>query len=303
MSVAMSQQAERQRRADGRHAVPGPGGSVDPDCPALGVHGDGLGQGRAVGIGPVDATTRARRGRALRSGARIASGMVLVMATAIVARQGLSGFEIGVFRSINRLPAAIATPTQLVMQAGALPAAFVAAIIALTVRKGRLAAAVVLAGAGAWMTAKLVKSIVGRGRPGSLLDGVVHHGAIDSGLGFPSGHAALAAAVIVVASPQLGRVGRRAGWTVVAIVAIARIYVGAHLPLDVLGGAALGWTIGHGVRAVLFGPMTRVEQVAAVLPAPGGELTQIHGVGVAGGAEMAGQQASSVARSTSNGTG
>jgi glycosyltransferase 2 family protein len=269
MSVAMSQQTERQRPADGRHAVPGAGGSVAPDCPAPCVHADGLGQRRPVGIGPVDATTMAQRGRAQRNGVRIASGMVLVMATAIVAREGLSGIEIDVFRSINRLPAAIATPIQLVMQAGALPAAFVAAIIALTARKGRLAAAVVLAGAGAWMTAKLVKSIVGRGRPGSLLDGVVHHGAIDRGLGFPSGHAALAAAVVVVASPHLGRVGRRAGWTVVAIVAIARMYVGAHLPLDVLGGAALGWTIGHGVTTVLFGPLTRVEQVAVVLPAPG----------------------------------
>jgi undecaprenyl-diphosphatase len=28
-------------------------------------------------------------------------------------------------------------------------------------------------------------------------------------------------------------------------VGIARIYVGAHLPLDVVGGLSLGWAIAH----------------------------------------------------------
>jgi membrane-associated phospholipid phosphatase len=35
-------------------------------------------------------------------------------------------------------------------------------------------------------------------------------------------------------------------------VCVARVYVGAHLPLDVVGGAALGLAAGTGVR-LLFG--------------------------------------------------
>lgn len=39
-------------------------------------------------------------------------------------------------------------------------------------------------------------------------------------------------------------------WTIVALVGIARIFVGAHLPLDVVGGMLLGGIIGAAVRAV-----------------------------------------------------
>jgi glycosyltransferase 2 family protein len=42
------------------------------------------------------------------------------------------------------------------------------------------------------------------------------------------------------------------------MVAFARIYVGAHLPLDVLGGAAMGWAIGSLVH-FLFGAPPRRE--------------------------------------------
>jgi glycosyltransferase 2 family protein len=40
------------------------------------------------------------------------------------------------------------------------------------------------------------------------------------------------------------------------VVCLARIYVGAHLPLDVLGGIALGLAIGAAVR-LAFGRLAR----------------------------------------------
>jgi membrane-associated phospholipid phosphatase len=39
------------------------------------------------------------------------------------------------------------------------------------------------------------------------------------------------------------------------LVALARMYVGAHLPLDVLGGAGLGLAVG-GVTRLLLPPVT-----------------------------------------------
>jgi membrane-associated phospholipid phosphatase len=51
--------------------------------------------------------------------------------------------------------------------------------------------------------------------------------------------------------PWLPRWGR---WLVVAAVAavfLARMYVGAHLPLDMVGGAALGLGIGVAARLLL----------------------------------------------------
>jgi undecaprenyl-diphosphatase len=47
----------------------------------------------------------------------------------------------------------------------------------------------------------------------------------------------------VVAWPWLGRRGRVVVATLVAVVCLARVYVGAHLPLDVLGGASLGLAV------------------------------------------------------------
>jgi undecaprenyl-diphosphatase len=101
-----------------------------------------------------------------------------------------------------------------------------------------------------------------------------------SGLGFPSGHAAVAAAMMTAASPHLSPPARGAGWTVVALVATARMYVGAHLPLDVAGGLLLGWTIGSSVRlapgavpalgAAAEGARSWCEEAAARLAAGGG---------------------------------
>ena len=47
-----------------------------------------------------------------------------------------------------------------------------------------------------------------------------------------------------VVTPYLRAGWRVVPWAIVALVAFARIYLGAHAPLDVLGGAALGLMIG-----------------------------------------------------------
>lgn len=141
-----------------------------------------------------------------------------------------------------------------VMQAGALVAVFVAGVLALIARRPRLAGLLVLAGGTAWILAKLVKRVVERGRPEVYFDDVVIRGAVQLGQGFPSGHVAVAAAMATVAIPYVNRTGRVILWTVVALVALARVYTGAHLPLDVVGGAMVGWATGCIVNFVLGTP-------------------------------------------------
>ncbi len=77
-----------------------------------------------------------------------------------------------------------------------------------------------------------------------------------TGLGFPSGHAAVAAAIMTVAAAYLTRPARIAGWLVVGLVAAARVYVGAHLPLDAAGGLFLGWAVGSIINLLLGTPIS-----------------------------------------------
>jgi glycosyltransferase 2 family protein len=46
------------------------------------------------------------------------------------------------------------------------------------------------------------------------------------------------------------------------VVSLGRVYVGAHLPLDVLGGAALGVATGALVHVLLGAPGARDRAIA-----------------------------------------
>ncbi|MGI9646574.1 MAG: phosphatase PAP2 family protein [Ilumatobacteraceae bacterium] len=193
--------------------------------------------------------------------------VVLSISTLFALSDTLSRAEVDLFRFVNRWPDWIEAPFWIVMQAGSFVAIPVSAIVALAVgRNGRLAAARLVAGAAAWLAAKLVKEVVERGRPAAFLDDVIERPAWE-GLGFMSGHAAVAFALATVAIPYL-----RGWWrwlpTAIAVgTAILRVYTGAHLPLDVVGGAALGVAIGAAVT-LAFGvpaaqPVDELRRVSA----------------------------------------
>src|SRR4029450_12971421 len=129
----------------------------------------------------------------------------------------------------------------------------VAGVAALT-RRFRLAVNLAVAGFGCYFLALLVKSLVHRGRPSQYLPDVNLHGPAASGLGYVSGHAAVAVASPSGASPYRSRRAPRVAWTLAAAVCLSRVYVGAHWPLDVIGGAAVGFAVGAAVHLVLGAP-------------------------------------------------
>jgi glycosyltransferase 2 family protein len=178
----------------------------------------------------------------------LAIGIVTLLEAAALARQPLSPSEARVFRMANSLPARGYPLVWMPMQYGTFGAIPMAAALALARRRPRLSRAIGASGVAAWLLAKGVKSIVGRGRPASVLEGVVQRGAEKGDLGFPSGHAAVSAALTVTSWPYLSE-----GWRVPLValsgfVPIARMYVGVHLPLDVVGGSALGLAISGAVN-------------------------------------------------------
>ena len=185
----------------------------------------------------------------LRYALQVVFGSLALYVTALwSSNQQVSGFERRAFVVMNGLPDALAPILFPVMQAGSLVAVFITGGFALLARRPRLAGLIVLAGGSAWILAKFVKRMVERGRPEGLVPDVIIRGAAQMGGGFPSGHVAVAAAMATVASPYLSTWGRVAAWLTVALVALSRVYIGAHLPLDSVAGVLVGWVTGSAIN-------------------------------------------------------
>ncbi|OGY23464.1 MAG: hypothetical protein A2172_04570 [Candidatus Woykebacteria bacterium RBG_13_40_15] len=130
------------------------------------------------------------------------------------------------------------------MQAGAYFSILIFATIAFVFKKRFLAAELLFGGTLAWILAWAIKLAVVRPRPFEVLSQVSLRESNVYGFGFPSAHAAVAAALVAVASFHFKSCYSWLLWVAVLIVAFARIYMGVHLPLDVAGGVALGWFAG-----------------------------------------------------------
>lgn len=230
-------------------------------------------------VAPLIAPTSRHPGDMVRL---VAGAAVLAVSVLAVYRDRVSVFETNLFRLGNDLPAAIEPYLNVIMQAGNVVAAPVLAAITLVIgrlRYWRAAFDVALAGTLAWFAAKLVKDTIQRPRPGGLLDDVARFGPTE-GLGFASGHTAVAAALACAIAPYLPRYARRAVWTVPWLVGLGRIYFGAHLPLDIIGGAAVGWMIGAAIHLALGAPhgAPTLDRAAEVIRSAGWDPREVRRV-------------------------
>ena len=187
----------------------------------------------------------------------------ILVATTVVAKRGAPAWEHRTYRVINDLPDTLAPFVWPPMQFGSLTSPFALGAVAYWQNRRREpATSIIAAGFAAWITAKGVKKLVGRGRPHDFdpETNLRLWTEIDGSLGFVSGHAAVAVASAGIihryVSPSLGV----AAYGLAAVVGFSRIYAGAHLPVDVLGGAALGVLVSESVIAAkLLVPADRVS--------------------------------------------
>jgi membrane-associated phospholipid phosphatase len=208
----------------------------------------------APSVQPSERRTTSARQRRRIDAVWVIGGLLLLSATGVLARDGdVDAWERAIFHAINGLPPWLEPPMQAVQMLGVLLIGPAVAIVALAFAKPRLAVAALAATLLKLGSERVVKLAVERQRPAvSTPDAIARAGVSVRGLAFVSGHAVLTAALAGVVSPYLRGRWKVVPWVVVALVCVARIYLGAHNPLDVVGGAGLGLAIA-GALNLAFG--------------------------------------------------
>jgi membrane-associated phospholipid phosphatase len=183
------------------------------------------------------------------------AGLVVVVVGGVVADGGTVGsVEESVFDAVNDLPGWLYQPLWIFQQFGNLVVAVVVGVIlALALRRWEVAVAVMLAAFLKLRLEDTVKDVVQRSRPGTSIGDDVHlRGDVSvGGLSYVSGHAVITAAVAGLLTPVLPGRWKLVPWVVVALNAFGRVFVGAHNPLDVVGGIGLGLVIAGVLNALL----------------------------------------------------
>lgn len=114
------------------------------------------------------------------------------------------------------------------------------------IRRLEIVRAFVIAVVVSEVISQVLKRVTAEPRPLGSIDGLDPHGYPGDPLGFayPSAHTAVSVAVVCALWPWLTRTQRVVGVVVATLVAANRLYIGAHWPLDILGGVTAGVVAG-----------------------------------------------------------
>ena len=159
--------------------------------------------------------------------------------------------ELTLFHAINNLPGWLRPPMTAVQYLGVAAMPLIVAAGAALFRRWRLAVALALVVVLHPTFEKVTKDLVQRQRPGTSVRDAIVRGTPAHGLSFPSGHSICAFAIAAVLWWALPRRAALGALALAFLVGVARVYLGAHNPLDVIAGSAIGLIIGAGLDLAL----------------------------------------------------
>lgn len=216
-----------------------------------------------------DKTLRAVSAAGRPLGRHLGDLVVLVAAAAVVvlcalaAQDPVNPVEVAIFQQFQSIPAESVVVWRVLYWAGGWAGVAAVAGVALYFKRFRLGLQCAAAGALAWALALGVNELTGaRAVPAALLATSGARLPGPEGFPFPASHAAVAAAMAVVAGPYLKRRYRRAAWIAVVLIAAASVYLGEILPLGAFAGVFLGWGVGALFHLVLGAPGKQASATA-----------------------------------------
>jgi membrane-associated phospholipid phosphatase len=175
----------------------------------------------------------------------LAAGTVAAVCAWAASSGTVGALERAVFSFVNGWPDVLRWPLWIFQTLGVLGMPLIVAAAALLFRRWRLAVALVLLVPLKLLVEKdVLKALVQRERPGTTIPGAILRDVPSAGVSFPSGHAVIVFGIFVLVAPYLRR-----RWQVLVLVlailnSVARVYLGGHAPLDIVGGAAAGVLVG-----------------------------------------------------------
>lgn len=170
-------------------------------------------------------------------------GIILLVVSAVISHSHqLTGWQRTLFYDVNNWPNYFKTPALFITEAlGAAYPIVLVILIPLLFKNYKLAWKFFVTVGGAGIIMEIAKHIVKEPRPVVMLNGHLHQRAIESGLtSYPSGHATVATAMALTLWLILPNKFKFLSVLWILIVAISRLYLGVHTPLDLVGGFAIG---------------------------------------------------------------
>lgn len=168
---------------------------------------------------------------------------VVLFIVAVFASRGadMHPWEISLFNSVYNKPEFFRPFVFIFTQAGSIHMLGLLLLISLIIKNYTLLTRLLLTSTLAFLISGFSKDIWGRLRPNEIIEGVSNLDYVVRGPGFPSGHVALATAMALVVGSYLPRKYKIIVPIWIIGVALSRVYLGVHAPLDIVGGFAIGW--------------------------------------------------------------